>query len=63
LISALKSLILKLVILFSNNKEVKTRRPSLGTQPFYGPFGSCLGPPGWAGTRKVKPIWIYWSKR
>jgi len=24
-----------------------------------------LGPglPGWAGTRKVKPIWIYWSKR
>ena len=22
-----------------------------------------LGLPGWAGTRKVKPIWIYWSKR
>ena len=22
----------------------------------------CLGLPGWAGTRKVKPIWIYWSK-
>jgi len=21
------------------------------------------GLPGWAGTRKVKPIWIYWSKR
>jgi len=27
--------------------------------------GFCLGLPGWAGTRKVKPkpIWIYWSKR
>jgi len=23
----------------------------------------CLGLPGWAGTRKVKPIWIYWSKK
>jgi len=23
----------------------------------------CLGPPEWAGTRKVKPIWVYWSKR
>jgi len=23
----------------------------------------CPGLPGWAGTRKVKPIWIYWSKR
>jgi len=22
----------------------------------------CPGLPGWAGTRKVKPIWIYWSK-
>jgi len=22
-----------------------------------------LGLPGWASTRKVKPIWIYWSKR
>jgi len=20
----------------------------------------CLGLPGWAGTKKVKPIWIYW---
>jgi len=27
------------------------------------PPGLCLGLPGWAGTRKVKPIWIYWSKR
>jgi len=23
----------------------------------------CLGLPGWAGIRKVKPIWIYWSRR
>jgi len=23
----------------------------------------CPGLPGWAGTRKVKPIWICWSKR
>ena len=23
----------------------------------------CPGLLGWAGTRKVKPIWIYWSKR
>jgi len=21
------------------------------------------GLPGWSGTRKVKPVWIYWSKR
>ena len=38
------------------------------TQPFYCSAGICLGLPGWAGTRKVKPgrvkpIWIYWSKR
>jgi len=33
------------------------------TKPFYSPLGFCLEPPGWAGTRKVKPIWIYWSKR
>jgi len=25
--------------------------------------GLCPGLPGWAGTRKVKPIWIYCSKR
>ena len=30
------------------------------TLPFNGPFP---GLPRWAGTRKVKPIWIYWSKR
>jgi len=33
------------------------------TQPFYGPLGFVWELPGWAGTRKVKPIWIYWSKR
>jgi len=33
------------------------------TQPFYCSSGICPGPAGWAGTRKVKPIWIYWSKR
>ena len=36
------------------------------TQPFYCSSGICPGPPGCAGTRKVKPgrlkpIWIYWS--
>jgi len=25
--------------------------------------GPCLGLPGWVGTRKVKPIQIYWNKR
>jgi len=38
------------------------------TQPFYCWSGICPGLPGWAGTRKVKTrkvrsIWIYWSKR
>ena len=40
------------------------------TQPFYCSSGICPGPPGWAGTGtrkvkpgRVKPIWIYWSKR
>jgi len=38
------------------------------TQPFFCSSGICPGLPGWAGTRKVKPgrlkpIWIYWSKR
>jgi len=38
------------------------------TQLFYCSSGICPGLPGWAGTRnvktrKVKPIWIYWSKR
>jgi len=27
------------------------------------PFNSPLGLRGWAGTRKVKSVWIYWSKR
>ena len=33
------------------------------TQSFYCSSGICPGLPGWAGTRKVKPILIYWSKR
>jgi len=38
------------------------------TQSFYCSSGICPGPSGWAGTRKVKtrkvkPVWIYWSKR
>jgi len=38
------------------------------TQPFYCWSGICPGQPGSAGTRKVKPrrlkpIWIYWSKK
>ena len=38
------------------------------TQLFYCSSGICPGPPVWAGTREVKagrlkPIWIYWSKR
>ena len=38
------------------------------TQSFYCSCGICPGPLGWAVTRKVKPgrlkpIWIYWSKR
>ena len=37
------------------------------TQPFYCWSGICPGPPGSAGTRKVKPrrlkpIWIYWAR-
>jgi len=32
-------------------------------QSFYSYFWFCLGLSGWAGNRKVKPIWIYWSKR
>jgi len=32
-------------------------------QVFYGPLGFCPGLPRWASTRKVKPIWIYCSKR
>jgi len=35
------------------------------TQPFYGPLGFCPDYPDEqsAGIRKVKPIWINWSKR
>ena len=48
------------------NKEEKNTHTH--TQPLYCWSGICPGPPGSAGTRKVKPrrlkpIWIYWSKR
>jgi len=38
------------------------------TRSFYSSSGFCTRLPGWARTRrvkskKVKPIWIYWSKR
>ena len=33
------------------------------TQTFYCWSVICPGPPGSAGTRNVKPIWIYWSNR
>jgi len=33
-----------------------------GTATILWPPRLCLQLPGWAGTRKVKPIWIYWSK-
>jgi len=33
------------------------------TKTILRPPGLCPGLPGWADTRKVKPIWIYWSKR
>jgi len=38
------------------------------TQSFYCSSGFCPGLPRWTGTRKVKPgrvkpTWIYWSKR
>jgi len=29
----------------------------------YGPLGFCPGLPGWADTRKGKPVCIHWSKR
>jgi len=31
-------------------------------QSFYCSSGICPGLPGWAGARKVKPIWIYWAR-
>jgi len=47
--------------------DVTSHKCTHNTQPFYCWSGICPGPPGSAGTRKVKPIrlkpiWIYWSK-
>jgi len=45
------------LLLFST---IKTRTT---TQPFYGSLDFVRDYPGDLVTRKVKPIWIYWSKR
>ena len=47
---------------------LSARHTHTHTQSFYCSSGICPGLPRWAGTRKVKirkvkPIWIYWSKR
>jgi len=52
----------------SVNSRISADFSETHTQPFYCSYGICPGPPRWAGTRKVKPgrlkpIWIYWSKR
>jgi len=47
----------------SQKSKSTTMLISTHTQPFYSSLGFCLGLLRWAGTRKVKPIWIYWSKR
>ena len=43
----------------TNREMVQATKPLLHThthtQPFYCSSGLCPGPPGWAGTRKVKP--------
>jgi len=51
-----------------NTKKRSYSTMTKHTQSFYCSSGICPRPPGWAGTRKVKPgtvkpIWIYWSKR
>ena len=55
-------------IIPSDGKLLSLTHTHTHTQPFYCWSGICPGPPGSAGTRKVKPrrlkpIWIYWSKR
>jgi len=42
---------------------VKTTTTTTTTTTISQPPGLCPGLPGLAGTRKVKPVWIYWSKR
>jgi len=53
---------------FCRPDALPATQPDTHTQSFYGSSGICLGLPRWAGTRKVKPgrvkpIWVYWSKR
>ena len=59
-----------LLLLAKAEKSIRESQQNIvpHTQPFYCSSGICPGLPGWAGTRKVKsarvkPIWIYWSKR
>ena len=54
------------LLIFSMNSFYHFIAAYTHTQPFYCSSGIYLGPPGWSGTRKVKPrrlkpIWIYWS--
>ena len=50
--------------LWSSKSDVRNTHTHTHTVTlvFYGPRGFCPGLPRWAGTRNVKPIWIYWSK-
>jgi len=43
--------------------QLTTATTTTTTTTVLWPPGLCLGLLGWASTRKVKPIWIYWSKR
>jgi len=55
-------------ITFTLRPSRSTNLPTSHTHTFHCSSGICPGLPGWADTRKVKtrkvkPIWIYWSKR
>jgi len=47
----------------SRTKSRSTTMTTTTTTNVLRPPGLCPGLPGCAGTRKVKPVWIYWSKR
>jgi len=47
---------------FLETKESKDKQKTT-TTVLCPPPGLCLGLPRWAGSRKVKSIWIYWRKR
>jgi len=63
IISRSQSLILQTVELVQTLEKCAAKWIQIYTQSFYCSSGFCPGLPRWAGTRKVKPIWIYWSKR